>query len=207
MSIQSEINRIKGNVNTTLNTIAETGVTVGSGSDALPAAAAALANEKQDKLTFDTTPKANSTNPVTSGGVYTALSGKANTSAIPTKTSQLTNDSGFKTTDNNTTYTFATGDSNGQIKVTPSSGSATNVSVKGLGTAAYTASTAYATAAQGTLASNALPKAGGTLTGALTAYGGAVGTAQVRNVYFGTDGLTAGSASSQPEGTLYFSYE
>ena len=126
---------------------------------------------------------------------------------VPTKTSQLTNDSGFKTTDNNTTYTFATGDSNGQIKVTPSGGSAQNVSVKGLGSAAYTASTAYATAAQGTLASNALPKAGGTLTGALTAYGGAVGTAQVRNVYFGTAGLTAGSASTQPEGTLYFSYE
>lgn len=95
---------------------------------------------------------------------------------IPTKTSQLTNDSGFKTTDNNTTYsltqdttdkhkitltpssgsaqtitipdnnttyTFATGDANGQIKVTPSGGSAQNVSVKGLGTAAYTASTDY----------------------------------------------------------------
>ena len=29
--------------------------------------------EKQDKLTFDTTPTANSTNPVTSGGVYNAL--------------------------------------------------------------------------------------------------------------------------------------
>ena len=68
-------------------------------------------------------------------------------------------------TDTNTTYTFATGDSNGQIKVTPSGGSAQNVSVKGLGTAAYTASTAYATAAQGTLASNAMPKSGGTFTG------------------------------------------
>lgn len=44
-----------------------------------------------------------------------------------------------------TTYTFATGDSNGQIKVTPSGGTAQNVSVKGLGSAAYTASTAYAT--------------------------------------------------------------
>ena len=48
------------------------------------------------------------------------------------------------TSDTNTTYTFATGDSNGQIKVTPSGGSAQNVSVKGLGSAAYTASTAYA---------------------------------------------------------------
>ena len=45
----------------------------------------------------------------------------------------------------NTTYTIATGDSNGQIKVTPSVGSAYNVNVKGLGSAAYTASSAYAT--------------------------------------------------------------
>ena len=49
-------------------------------------------------------------------------------------------------TNTNTTYTFATGDSNGQIKVTPSGGSAQNVSVKGLGSAAYTASTDYAAA-------------------------------------------------------------
>lgn len=41
------------------------------------------------------------------------------------------------TTDTNTTYTLATGDSNGQIKVTPSSGTAYNVNVKGLGSAAY----------------------------------------------------------------------
>jgi len=39
--------------------------------------------------------------------------------------------------DNDTTYTVATGDNNGQIKVTPSSGSAYNVGVKGLGSAAY----------------------------------------------------------------------
>ncbi len=47
-------------------------------------------------------------------------------------------------TDTNTTYTIATGDSNGQIKVTPSSGSVYNVSVKGLGTAAYKASSDFA---------------------------------------------------------------
>lgn len=44
----------------------------------------------------------------------------------------------------NTTYTFATGDSNGQIKVTPSGGTAQNVGVKGLGSAAYAASTSFA---------------------------------------------------------------
>lgn len=41
------------------------------------------------------------------------------------------------TTNSDTTYTLATGDANGQIKVTPSSGSAYNVDVKGLGSAAY----------------------------------------------------------------------
>lgn len=50
MSIQSEIERINNNVQSTLSTIAATGVDVGTNSDALPAAAAALANEKQDKL-------------------------------------------------------------------------------------------------------------------------------------------------------------
>lgn len=45
-----------------------------------------------------------------------------------------------------TTYSVSTGDSNGQIKITPSSGNAYNVNVKGLGSAAYTASTAYLSA-------------------------------------------------------------
>ena len=50
-----------------------------------------------------------------------------------------------KNPNTDTTYTFATGDAKGQIKVTPSSGDAYNVSVKGLGSAAYTESSAYAT--------------------------------------------------------------
>lgn len=48
--------------------------------------------------------------------------------------------------DTNTTYTISTGDNNGQIKVTPNPGTAYNVDVKGLGSAAYTNSTAYAAA-------------------------------------------------------------
>lgn len=68
--------------------------------------------------------------------------------------------------DSNTTYTFATGDANGQIKITPSGGAtAQNVSVKGLGSAAYTESSAYATSAQGTKADNAIPKSIGTAKG------------------------------------------
>ena len=54
----------------------------------------------------------------------------------------------------NTTYTFATGSTNGTISVTPSGGSATDVAVKGLGSAAYTASTEYAAASHNHAASN-----------------------------------------------------
>lgn len=57
-----------------------------------------------------------------------------------------------KATTTDTTYTLTTGDSNGQIKVTPSVGNAYNVDVKGLGSNAYT-STSY------------LPTAGGNVTG------------------------------------------
>lgn len=64
--------------------------------------------------------------------------------------------------------TISTGDNNGQIKYSVNNGNATNVDVKGLGTAAYTNSTAYATAAQGTLATNAMPKSGGTFSGNVT---------------------------------------
>lgn len=42
-------------------------------------------------------------------------------------------------TDNDTTYTFATGSSNGTIKVTPKGGTASDVAVKGLAAAAYKA--------------------------------------------------------------------
>ena len=59
-----------------------------------------------------------------------------------------------------TTYTVSTGDSNGQIKIAPSNGSSYNVNIKGLGSAAYTASTAYAPASH---THAYLPLAGGTL--------------------------------------------
>ena len=53
MSIQSEITRITNNVQDTIDVIKQTGVSVpaGANSDNLPSLAAALANEKQDKLT------------------------------------------------------------------------------------------------------------------------------------------------------------
>lgn len=54
---------------------------------------------------------------------------------------------------------LATGTNNGTLKITVNGKATDNVAVKGLGSAAYTASTAYATAAQGKTADAALPKA------------------------------------------------
>lgn len=52
----------------------------------------------------------------------------------------------FTIPDNNTTYTFTEGATNGAFSVTPSDGSAQSVKVHGLGTAAYKADTYFATA-------------------------------------------------------------
>ena len=52
----------------------------------------------------------------------------------------------LSSTDTNTTYTFATGTTNGTFNFTPSGGTATAVPIFGLGSAAYTNSNAYATA-------------------------------------------------------------
>lgn len=49
------------------------------------------------KTTVDTSLSSSSTNPVQNKVIYNALAGKAATSAIPTKTSQLTNDSDYAT--------------------------------------------------------------------------------------------------------------
>lgn len=60
------------------------------------------------------------------------------------------------------------GTNNGTVKITVNGTATDNVAVKGLKSAAYTESSAYATAAQGTKADNAMPKAGGAFTGAVT---------------------------------------
>lgn len=62
---------------------------------------------------------------------------------------------------------LATGTNNGTLKLTVDGTATDNIPVKGLGSAAYTASGAYATSAQGTKADNAMPKSGGTFTGAV----------------------------------------
>ena len=79
-----------------------------------------------------------------SSGLYKiTVDGKGHVSAATAVAKSDITALGIPGSDTNTTYTIATGDSNGQIKVTPSSGSAYNVSVKGLGSAAYTESTDY----------------------------------------------------------------
>lgn len=53
-----------------------------TGAAAIATRVAALETGKQNKLTFDTTPTQGSANPVTSGGVYTALSDKASAADV-----------------------------------------------------------------------------------------------------------------------------
>lgn len=61
---------------------------------------------KQNALTFDTMPKANSTNPVTSGGVKTALDAKANLEGYAESSA-----SSFNLTENALNYTATDGSS------------------------------------------------------------------------------------------------
>ena len=107
---------------------------------------------KQDALTFDTTPIASSTNPVTSGGIKTALDAKQST---------LTFDS------------------------TPTSASTNPVTSGGV----YTSVTAVQTTANA-----ALPKSGGTMTGALVNASGTLTTAQSRNITISTSDPSGGSS-------------
>ena len=69
---------------------------------------------------------------------------------------------------NHQKVTLESGTNNGTVKITVNGTATDNVAVKGLKSAAYTESSAYATAAQGTKADNAMPKAGGAFTGAVT---------------------------------------
>lgn len=75
---------------------------------------------------------------VATSGKYSDLSG------VPTKVSEFTNDAGYLTT--HQTVIIASGTSNGTLKLTVGSTTTDNVAVKGLGSAAYTSSSAYAAA-------------------------------------------------------------
>lgn len=75
----------------------------------------------------------------------------------------------------------------------------------GLKSAAYTESSAYATADQGTKADNALPKAGGTMTGILTAQSNTSYTVrQVRNIILSTADADVGAMQN---GDIWIKYK
>ena len=86
----------------------------------------------------------------------------ANTAKTAAATAQSTADSKVGS------VSLASGTNNGTLKLTIDGTATDNIAVKGLGSAAYTSSGSYATSAQGTKADNAMPKAGGTFTGAVT---------------------------------------
>ena len=69
---------------------------------------------------------------------------RINGSGATTVSSDVGGNITISSTDTNTTYSFATGTTNGTFNVTPSGGSATAISIYGLGSAAYTSSTNYA---------------------------------------------------------------
>lgn len=86
----------------------------------------------------------------------------ANSASTAAKNAQATADSKVGS------VSLASGTNNGTLKLTVNGTATDNIAVKGLGSAAYTASSAYATSAQGVKADNAMPKSGGTFTGAVT---------------------------------------
>ena len=88
--------------------------------------------------------------------------------------------------DNNTTYTVATGTANGKIKVTPSSGSAYEVSVYGLKSAAYKDVTdSYSATGTDPVSGKAVAAALGTLDGPIS---GTAGASKTLTAFSQTDG-------------------
>ena len=219
MSIQSEIDRISGNVQDTISAIRQTGVTVpeGANSDNLPSLAAALANEKQDKLTgtsgqfvgFD------------SGGNATAVAAPtaAQVGAVPT--SRTVNGKAL-----NSNITLSAGD----VGALPLSGGTLTGNLTGkyitgtwlqataaadLGAAATKIAVFdgsgwlyYRTPAQIRSDGGGAPLASPTFTGTPKAPASAADytTARLRNIRAGTADLTAGS-SSLNSGEIYLVYE
>ena len=136
---------------------------------------------------------------VAKSGKYSDLS---DTPTIPTKTSQLTNDSGFKTTDNNTTYELSkSGDT---IILTGSDGTTTSVtdsdstySNATLGQGYGTCSTAAATAAKDVTLSSYSLSTGGVVSVKFTNAVPANATMNInskgaKNIYYRGSKITAG---------------
>ena len=272
MSIQDEINRINNNVQATLQTIADTGVTVGTNSDALPAAAAALANEKANKshthsaseITLPyrlqgynngATGCVSDPNNALESGFYYVTAGDTNrppfsqssnkdyrllvTSYGTTWLQQIATDFRcddifYRRKENNTWKPWvkiyptanATTSAAGLLSATDktkldglatvaTSGSYDDLSnrptILTIGTTASTAAagnhshSGYATSAQGTKADNALPKAGGTVTGNITLDNSASSQSGEPQLKWGTYSSNTpfiGFATDQSDGTF-----
>lgn len=200
MSIQSEINRINSNVQSALNAVADTGVSVpeGANSDNLPAAVSALANEKQDKLTgaqgqivgFGPDGKAVAQDKPTYaasevGAIPTTEKGAAN--GVATLGTDGKVPTGQLPSMNYAPSTHASQHgSGGSDPITPAA----------IGAAAASHNQAASTITAGTFAATGVKAMNGT----------DYTTARVRNIQAGTTDLTAGS-SALANGDIYLVYE
>lgn len=139
---------VSGNGDILTNAVFEDGVltiTKGTDKDSLYAISAATssANEATVNLTKSGTGNGTSSSFNISGGGATSVTVSGGKIVV-------------SSTDNNTTYTFAEGTTEGAFSVTPSGSSAQVVKIHGLGTAAYTDSDAYDAAGTGAAAAKAV---------------------------------------------------
>lgn len=104
----------------------------------------------------------------TSGQLVPHASGALGSAAFKGAETFATAAQGAKADKSVQSVSITSGTNNGTIKLTVNGKATDDIAVKGLGSAAYTASGAYATAAQGTKADAAMPKAGGTFIGTVT---------------------------------------
>ena len=200
MSIQSEIDRINSNVQSALNAVADTGVSVpeGANSNDLPAAVLALANEKQDKLTG-------------TQGQVVGFDAEGNPVAQD-KPSYTANDVGaIPASEKGTAGGVATLGDDGKVPTgqlpamdyAPSthasqhgSGGSDPITPAAIGAAAASHNQAASTITAGTFAATGVKAMNGT----------DYTTARVRNIQASTTDLTAGS-SSLSNGDIYLVYE
>ena len=101
----------------------------------------------------------------TSGQLVPHASGALGSAAFKGAETFATAAQGAKADKSVQSVSITSGTNNGTIKLTVNGNATDNIAVKGLGSAAYTASGSYATSAQGAKADAAMPKAGGTFTG------------------------------------------
>lgn len=157
-----------GTISVTTGTGAATDVAVkGLNSAAYKAAGSAQGNVPVNGAALGTTANV----PVVtnaSGQLIPHASGAIGSAAFKDSSAFATAAQGGKADTAVQSVSVASGTNNGTIKLTVNGKATDNIAVKGLGSAAYTASGAYATAAQGTKADAAMPKAGGTFTGTVT---------------------------------------